>query len=171
MQKKIFCALLLTAAGTLAGTDKTASGFALHAGFGSLYGGLGVSAEYQFRLLPLLVVTPFASFGAATPIEGGDFLYRPGYCLGGQVEFGRSHRVFIGPSFGTQYIQYDEDQPKVYTNLRTIVGPAIAGGYKGTARFGLMWQVYGGACLLINESEQWRNTAAPVFGLGLGYKF
>ena len=45
-------------------------------------------------------------------------------------------------------------------------------GYKATARFGLMWLVFGGVCYILNDKHPEHNHAfAPAFGLGVGYKF
>jgi len=163
--------LMLLAVSVVAAADKSGNGLAMHAGFGSMYGGLGVCVEYQFALRPLFRLTPFAAVGAAQPIYGGFDPFGFGFGIGVNAEVGRLHRVFISPHFSTQYLDYDEDTDGTKANKNTVVGPAVALGYKGTARFGLLWQVFGGVSYPVNDEHKHENSFAPVFGLGLGYKF
>ena len=162
--------LLFTVTSVSASSDKSIGGFAVHVGIGSLYGGGGASIEYQVLVSPLWRLSPFVSAGSTMSIYN-DNIYRFGYCVGVNAEFGRSHRLFIGPSFGSQYLDYDKDSSDHFSNVNTVVGPAMVLGYKGTARFGLMWLIYGGMSYLINDKHEPKPGFAPVFGLGIGYKF
>lgn len=170
MKPILSCILFFIVASVSAGLDKSSGGFAAHVGFGSLYGGGGVSIEYQELVGPLLRFSPFVSAGSTMSIYG-DNIQRFGYCVGVNAELGRFHRLFIGPSFGSQYLDYDKDSLNNFSNVNTVVGPAMVLGYKGTARFGLMWLVYAGACYLLNDKHEQKPGFAPAFGMGLGYKF
>jgi len=147
-----------------AGSDKNRGGFAAHIGLGSLYGGGGASVEYQFPVSPLWRVTPFISAGSTMEIYSGNNIHRVGYCAGVNAEFGRRHRLFIGPSFGSHYLDYDRDSLGNLSNVNTVVGPAVVLGYKGTARFGLLWLVYGGLCYLTNDRHPGDKGFAPALG-------
>jgi hypothetical protein len=162
--------LMLCAVSLVMAADKSGGGLAVHVGFGSMYGGDGIAVEYQFVIRPLFRITPFAAGGAAQPIYGGMEPFAFGYALGVNAEFGRRHRIFISPHFSSQYLDYNEDPQGKISNKNTVVGPAIALGYKGTAKFGLLWQAYGGVSYPANDKHDHRNTLAPVFGLGIGYK-
>lgn len=172
MKYAILLIAVFTVASVSAGSDKSTGGFAAHLGFGSLYGGSGASVEYQVLLSQRWRLSPFIAAGLTAPIYGGDRIYRFGYCVGVNAEYGRLHRFFFGPSFGSQYLDYDKDSLDNFSNVNTVVGPAMVAGYKGTARFGLMWLVFGGVCYILNDKHpEHNNGIAPAFGLGLGYKF
>jgi hypothetical protein len=155
-----------------ASADKSAGGFAAHVGMGSMYGaadGVGAAVEYQVPLRPKLRLSPFAAAG----VVGVNDVEAPtkdfGYCIGFNAEYGRFHRVFAGPSFGTQFLEWDSDTHK---NVQTLLGPSFVAGYKGTARFGLMWQIYIGIAYIINyKYTENKSNPVPAFGYGIGYKF
>ena len=150
--------------------DKSDGGFAIHAGYGTLYGGVGASLEYQIPVYKFIRLTPYVSAGLADPIYNGYNVRQFGYCTGLNIEFGRFHRLLVGLSFGSLYADFDADASGKPYNINTVVGPGLAIGYKGTAKFGLLWQVYGGICHMMNDQHVDHNTFAPLFGVGLGYK-
>jgi hypothetical protein len=150
--------------------DKSDGGFAIHAGVGGLYGGKGASIEYQIPVYEFVRLTPYVSAGFADPIYTGYNVWQFGYCAGLNIEFGRFHRLLIGLSFGSLYVDFDADASDKPYNINTVVGPALAIGYKGTAKFGLLWQVYGGICYTMNDQHVGHNGFAPIFGVGFGYK-
>jgi hypothetical protein len=113
-------------------------------------------------------LTPFAALGVETAVDPSVKLRRLGYCFGINAEFGKFHRVFIGPNFLTFGLQADSSNANHY---RSIIGPSLIVGYKGTARFGLLWQIAAGAGYSFNNQTTSSNFPAPVVGLGLGYKF
>jgi hypothetical protein len=163
--------LVLLACLVAQGGDKSGSGPAIHVGFGSMYGGLGLGVEYQVAVRALFRLTPFVAAGAVQPIDGGYKPFALGYAIGMNAELGRMHRAYISPHFSSQYLDYDEDEQGHISNKNTVVGPALAVGYKGMARIGLLWQVYAGISYPANDKHDHANTVAPVFGLGIGYKF
>ena len=130
-----------------------------------------VAPVWNTRVSPALRFTPFVSAGSTIPIYSGDNIYRFGYCIGVNAEFGQYHRLFIGSSFGSQYLDYDEDSLNKFTNVNTVAGPAMILGYKGTTRLGQIWLVYDGLSYLINDQHPGHKGFAPVFGMGIGYKF
>jgi hypothetical protein len=166
---KVILFLLLTIFSAYSG-NKLKNGLAISGGFGNLYGGIGLCLEYQIKVYPLLRFTPFGSLGFMSPLP--NLVIRPTYCAGVNAEIGRFHRLFIGPSFGVQYLTYKiEDNGGIY-DLRTVIGPALTFGYKGMARNGIMWQFFLGGCYYINDVRfPVPYGFAPVFGLGIGYKF
>ena len=166
--KMIIC-LLLFFVGSLsaAGTDKSAGGFAAHIGMGNMYGGAGgVAIEYQQVLSPLIRLSPFISGGQVISVDPDKSASRIGYCLGVNAEFGKFHRLFVGPNFGTHYIELPYDAAN---HRQTATGLAMVLGYKGTARIGILWQLYGGLAYIVNSKNG--DEVVPAFGLGIGYKF
>jgi hypothetical protein len=148
-------------------------------GMGSTYGaggdGAGAAIEYQILLRPSLRITPFVGSG----VVGGDQpdipVHRLAYSIGAYLEYGKYHRIFIGPGFGTQWVhhEYDESEDRYY-NIHTIIGPSFVVGYKGTARFGLLWQLHLGTAYVVNYPEDYpgrKDNPVPAFGFGIGYKF
>jgi hypothetical protein len=114
----------LVVTSVVANPDKSAGGLAASLGFGGLYGGAGIGAEYQFPIQKYIRIVPLASICFTEPIYGaGNKVYGLGYCVGVNAEFGRFHRFFIGPSFGSQYLDYDVDPQQHYSNLNVVVGP------------------------------------------------
>jgi hypothetical protein len=162
--------LLLIVTTVAASADRNTGGFAVHMGMGSLYGGDGGAAvEYEVVLRPLLRLSPFVAAGTVgmndPEAPSTDF----GYCIGVNAEYGRFHRVFAGPSFGTQFLEWNSDSPQ---KVQTLRGPSFVAGYRGTARFGLMWQMYLGMAYIINyKYSETKSNPVPAFGFGIGYKF
>ncbi len=162
-------ALLLFISSVSAIADKSDGGFAAHIGMGSMYGGDGGGAvEYQVLLRPMLRLSPFVAAGTVgvndPEAPSKDF----GYCIGVNAEYGRFHRMFIGSSFGTQFLEWDSNLPD---KVNTLYGPSFVAGYKGTSRFGLLWQIYIGIAYIINyKYSETQSNPVPAFGLGFGYK-
>ncbi len=136
---------------------------------GSLYGGDGGAAvEYQLMLRPRIRLSPFVAAGTVgvndPEAPSKDF----GYCIGFNAEYGRFHRVFAGPSFGTQFLEWDSDIPD---KVQTLLGPSFVAGYKGTAHSGFLWQIYIGIAYIINyKYTENKSNPVPAFGFGIGYK-
>lgn len=161
--------LLLVVPSVEASENKSTGGFAAHVGMGSLYGGDGGAAvEYQVPLRPLLRLSPFVAVGTVGVNDPEASSIDFGYCIGVNAEYGRFHRVFAGTSFGTQFIEQDSNNSK---NVRTLIGPSFVAGYKGTARYGLLWQIYIGIAYIINyKYSEMKSNPVPAFGFGFGYK-
>lgn len=159
-------------------SKSSTEGIAAHIGIGSLYGGgAGASVEYQFLLRPNFRLTPFVSAGITFSSGSDTPMYGFGYCFGLNTEFFESHRLLTGLSFGTHEIDYETDSPGHENRLGTLIGPSMYVGYKGTARFGLLWILYGGVSGMVDNASGYlsdfpsSSTYGPVFGFGLGYKF
>lgn len=159
--------------------DKADGGFAAHAGMGSTYGagggdGIGATIEYQALLRPKLRITPFLGAGVVGGEQPDIPVHRFAYSAGAYLEYGRHHRLFAGPSFNTQWVSYDHDEAADrYNNIHTLIGPSLVAGYKGTARFGLLWQIHLGLAFIVNYPEDFqgrKNNPVPAFGFGAGYK-
>jgi hypothetical protein len=156
----------------------TKGGFALQLGTGNLYGGIGLMAEYQHILTKTLRFTPFGSAGmeiGRTDITG---IWR-GYCVGGNIEYGKAQRVFGGLSFGTHGVGYNirtittngRPQTEVY-NKHVLSGPSLNAGYKGISHIGLIWQTSIGLSYInYSNTKEADYSFAPSASLGVGYKF
>ncbi len=147
----------------------TNGGFAVHLGYGSMYGEYGLGGEYQFVLKQKLRLTPSFGFGFHTIF--GNWLF--GYSIGCDIEIGNDHRLIIGPRFGTfsegSKAEYNSDS--IVVNYNTAHGPSLEAGYKGEAFFGLLWFVRGGIRIMINSRIVPEFFTGPVFSTGLGWKF
>jgi len=169
---RLICSAILALAlsAVASAADKSNGGLAVSVGIGDQYGGdAGCGFEYQLRLAPRFRLTPFAAAGVVGGTSNDSLAV--GYCGGVNVEYGRWHRVLAGVSFGSHYRDSDSLPP---AKARTMIGPALCLGYKGTASFGLVWQVYGGIAHIVNpvnNPNRLNTDMAPAFGLGLGYKF
>ena len=147
------------------------AGLALHLGAGFVYGGnLGLLIENQFLLQEKFRLSPFASFGIA---EGGKDPGKRAYFWWGAVtglhaEYGRKHRLFFGPEIGMQ-VRSGESIEEKKDRLPFV---SFILGYKGTADFGLIWQVYIGN-VYIQESMDIKKDFSNQShaGIGIGYKF
>lgn len=168
MKTFLFVMLLLSGKLFAGDTDKSGGGIAVHGGWGTRYGGIGgVSLEYQFLFNPPLRMTPFLSAGSAMSTEPTKHKF--GYCLGTNMELGKWHRFITGPSFGTQWVESDSGNQNEF---HTLHGLSFVAGYKGTARFGLLWQVYLGIAYITDyKFTENQDNPVPAFGIGLGYKF
>jgi hypothetical protein len=91
--------------------------------------------------------------------------------VGVNAEFGRFNRLFIGASFGSQRVDFDVDALMDVSSVNTVVRPGLAIGYKGTAKCGLLCQLYGRIAHLMNDRHSHGSIFAPMFGFGLGYEF
>lgn len=146
-------------------------GWAIHLGAGFMYGGnIGVLGEKQMLLKEKLRISPFAAIGIA---EGGTdstshTYYWMGMTVGANMEYGKKHRVIFGPQFELQKVIGNSFEVKK-AHLPSV---AFIIGYKGTADFGLIWQVYIGD-VYIQDYTTDSNTYShnSHFGIGLGYKF
>lgn len=149
-------------------------GWAIHLGAGIMYGGnIGFLTERQILLSEKLRVSPFAAIGVA---EGGtDSISRKkyywfGYSTGANLEYGKKHRIILGPHFeGNNLIgNSDEVKKKFFGGFSFILG------YKGTADFGLIWQVYIGDFYSPDDdpfSTNKKYEHRSQVGIGIGYKF
>jgi len=151
-------------------------GLAIQLGAGVLYGFLGGLVEYQIILKEKVRITPLAGMGFST---GGayptDTINMEGtwlnYAIGFNIEYGKKHRLIVGPQvIGANYIS--KERPNESINKRMFVGSSFIVGYKGTASFGLIWQLYVGVAHmqkpLMNDMKYFFE---PNVGLGIGYKF
>jgi hypothetical protein len=150
--------------------DRTRGGLAFQVGAGSFTGGLGAVVEYQIRLARQLRVTPFVGGGATTATEQTPALWAFGYAGGAALEAGSFQRAFVAVGFGTQGVTTMCDVGQPCTNERVIHGPFAVLGYKGTAPFGLMWMVYYGASVALDDPVDKKVTVGPAMGVGLGWK-
>ena len=151
-------------------SKSTKDGWALQVGAGYYYGGnIGLLCERQILLKEKLRVTPFASVGFG---EGGkdtlgqryDWL---GLTTGAVMEYGKQHRIIFGP----QLVMSQSLGTNVDLRKNQLAGMSWILGYKGTARFGLIWQVYIGDIYMqepTSTSKAFSHSSQA--GLGLGYK-
>lgn len=149
-------------------------GWAIHLGAGHMFGGnIGVLGERQILLKEKFRISPFAAVGVA---EGGtDSISQKkypwfGYTAGVNLEYGKKHRIIFGPHFVGNNLIGNSDEVK--KNFRA--GASFILGYKGTANFGLIWQVYIGD-IYSQDDDPFSNNKTyshrSHVGLGLGYKF
>ncbi|MES2395996.1 MAG: hypothetical protein V4549_08340 [Bacteroidota bacterium] len=146
-------------------------GWAIHLGAGFMFGGnIGILGEKQILLKEKLRISPFVASGIA---EGGTdstshTYYWFGMTTGVNMEYGKKHRVIFGPQFVLQEVIGNSVEVK--KNQLSSVSFII--GYKGTADFGLIWQVYIGDIYMqdyTTDSKLYSHRSH--IGLGLGYKF
>ena len=176
MKKNIFILLLVPV--FLSAQDEkpksTKDGWAIHLGAGVMYGGnIGFLTEKQILLKERLRVSPFVSAGVG---EGGtDSItskkyYWFGYAAGANLEYGKTHRVILGTHFeGNNLIGNSNAIKKNFFG-----GFSFILGYKGTADFGLIWQVYIGDFYSPDDdpfSANKKYEHRSHVGLGIGYKF
>lgn len=155
-------------------TKSVKDGWAIHLGAGIMYGGnIGFLTERQIRLKERLRISPFLSSGvgeAGTDSITSKKYYWFGYATGFNLEYGNKHRVILGPHFeGNNLIGNSDNVKKNFFG-----GFSIIVGYKGTADFGLIWQVYIGDFYSLNDdpfSANKKYMHRSQVGLGLGYKF
>lgn len=147
------------------------AGWAIHAGAGFMYGGnIGILGEKQILLNEKIRISPFGSVGLAeggTDSTGVKYNWF-GYAAGANFEYGKKHRVIFGPHFiGQNLIGNSVEVKKDFA-----AGATFILGYKGTANFGLIWQIYVGAIWmqepLLDSKKLYSNSH---MGIGLGYKF
>ena len=145
--------------------------WAIQIGAGFMYGGnIGLLTERQIILNENFRISPFVATGIA---EGGtdstsQKYYWFSYVAGANLEYGKKHRIIFGPHFVGQNLVGNSVEVK----KNFLPGPSFIIGYKGTADFGLIWQVYIGDIYVQDPT-----TNSKVYshnshiGLGLGYKF
>jgi hypothetical protein len=155
-------------------TKSVKDGWAIHLGAGIMYGGnLGLLTERQIHLTKKLRFSPFVSAGvgeAGTDSITSKKYYWFGYAAGANLEYGKKHRVILGPHFAGNSLIGSSDAVKknFYGGFSLILG------YKGTADFGLIWQVYIGDFYSLNDSpfsDNKKYEHRSQVGIGLGYKF
>ena len=150
------------------------AGWAMNVGAGIMFGGnIGIQIENQILLKEKLRISPFVSVGVA---EGGTdsitskkyFWF--GYAAGANLEYGKKHRIILGPHFeGNNLIGNPNNLKKNFFG-----GFSFILGYKGTADFGLIWQVYIGNFYSPDDDPFSANTKyehRSHVGIGVGYKF
>ena len=149
----------------------TNDGWAIHLGAGFIYGGnIGLLMEKQILLNEKFRISPFVSAGFA---EGGTDSTSKKYYWGGcaagvTFEYGKKHRIIFGPHFiGNNVIGNSIEVKKNF-----LAGTSFIIGYKGTAKCGLIWQLYVGDIYLqeaLSDSKKYSHSSQ--MGLGIGYKF
>lgn len=151
-------------------------GFAVQIGTGLIYGGVGTLFEYQLKLNDKLKMTPILGVGLSIggPPDQTDTIHSEGIWLnsaiGLNLEYGKKHRLIIGPQLITAY--YTSEISPQSSKQRMFAGYSFITGYKGTASFGLIWQVYLGLAHMEDPLMTGKNHyLMPHFGAGLGYKF
>jgi hypothetical protein len=152
---------------------RTAKGLSVQLGTGIIYGGNGLMVDYQVPLSGLFRMSPFIGIGGTVGGTDGSEskYYWLGYSAGLNLEIGKMHRILVSPHFfGSHNVH--RNPSTAWINKKTIYGPSLMLGYKGTARFGLVWQIGVGAVYTPNPLS--RSTAYslnPHLDLGIGYKF
>jgi hypothetical protein len=147
------------------------AGWAIQLGAGYIYGGnIGLLIERQFHLPKKLRITPFVSNGIGE--AGKDSLanrsYWWGLTSGVNLEYGHKHRIILGPQVEAQLL-LGKSADLIKRELWSL---SFIVGYKGTANFGLIWQVYIGDIYIQDPtvvSKKYDHYSHV--GLGLGYKF
>ena len=154
-------------------SKRVKDGWAILIGAGFMYGGnIGLLTEKQILIKEKLRVSPFVSLGIA---EGGNdsilntkyFWF--GYAVGANLEYGKKHRVIFGPHFVGQNLIGNS----VVVKKNFLPAFSFIVGYKGTARFGLIWQVYIGDIYMQNDplKNNENFSHSNHVGIGIGYKF
>ncbi len=153
-------------------SKSTKGGWAIHLGAGFMYGGnIGCLAEHQIFLTEKLRISPFVSAGFAegeTDSTTNKKYNWFGYAAGANLEYGKRHRVFFGPNFVGQNLIGSSIEVK----RNFAAGGTVILGYKGTANFGLIWEIYVGAIWMQEPTYESRKYYSNShMGIGLGYKF
>ena len=151
-------------------------GLGVQLGTGLLYGGLGPLFEYQIKYKEKFRITPLIGIGFSIggPPDQTDTIHSEGTwinsAIGANFEYGKKHRLIFGPKLISAY--YTSEILPASSGQRMFLGYSFIAGYKGTASFGLIWQVYFGLAHMEDPLMSGKNSyLAPNFGLGLGYKF
>ncbi len=169
----LFCRVLVCAQSP---QKYTKDGFALQAGIGSGYGGNGLMGEYQFIIPGLKFptrITPVAGvgFSAGGPDSGTSVNYWLNASIGCHMEWGQKHRLFAGPHVHGNFNAGNKPSG-AGPYKKFLYSPSFIIGYKGTAAFGLIWQVYTGLAYMQNPLIRASTYfLQPDFGVGIGYKF
>ena len=152
-------------------TKSTKDGWAIHIGAGFMFGGnAGVLIENQILLKEKLRISPFMALGIAEgETDSASVRYNWfGSAMGANLEYGKKHRAILGPHLISQSIIGNSVEVK----KNFLPGLSFIVGYKGTANFGLIWQVYIGNIYTqdpLLESKKYFNYSHV--GVGIGYKF
>ncbi len=149
-------------------------GWAIHFGAGNMYGGnIGFLTERQILIKGKFRLSPFVSFGIGE--AGTDSIsklkhYWLGYATGTNFEYGNRHRIILGTNIeGNSQIRNSD-----YIKKNFFGGFSVILGYKGTANFGLIWQIYIGDFYSPDDDPFSSNTIyehRSQAGIGIGYKF
>lgn len=171
MKKILFIMLFLSVFNAQAQNGKASGdGFIFFAGAGNMSGGLGITAQYQFRLGLFNFFTPYVGTGiefGSRDIEAALHGYSAGACL----EHGKYHRVFGGIIYGSRGVGY-ENKESVLVNKHILVGPSLILGYKTIFRTGIVFSLNVGMAFLKNPvAINKKYYKAPTAGIGIGYKF
>jgi hypothetical protein len=158
------------------GTQHTKSikdGWAILIGAGVMYGGnLGFLTERQIQIKKKFRFSPFISEGigeAGTDSTTAKKYYWLGYASGFNLEYGNTHRVILGTHAECNNLIGHTDVVK----KKLFSGFSIIAGYKGTADFGLIWQLYIGDFYSSGDdpfSANKKYAHSSQIGIGLGYK-
>jgi hypothetical protein len=155
-------------------TKSQREGWAIHLGAGTMYGGnIGFLTERQILIKEKLRISPFLSIGvgeAGTDSITAKKHYWLGYAAGANFEYGKKHRIILGPNFEGNSLIGNSD--RVRKNF--FGGFSFILGYKGTSDFGLIWQVYIGNFYSPDDDPFSANTKyehRSHAGIGIGYKF
>jgi hypothetical protein len=146
-------------------------GWAIHLGAGFIYGGnIGLLGERQIHVKGKFSLSPFCAVGWAEG-ETDSISHKNswlGFSTGLTMEYGKKHRFIFGPQFVYQQLS----GRSVEVKKNQLPGASFIIGYKGTAGFGLIWQVYiGDIYTLEPTSDSKKYTHSSHLGLGIGYKF
>jgi hypothetical protein len=146
-------------------------GWAIHMGAGFIYGGnIGLLGERQIHVKGKFRVSPFCAVGWAEG-ETDSVSHKNswlGFSTGLTMEYGVKHRLIFGPLFVYQQLLGSSVEVK----KNQLPGASFILGYKGTANFGLIWQIYIGDIYTSDpNSNSKKYEHSSHMGLGLGYKF
>lgn len=152
----------------------TKAGWAMNIGAGVMFGGnIGIQVENQIPLKGKFRFSPFVSAGigeGGTDVTTSKKYYWFGYSAGANLEYGKKHRVISGPHFvGNNLIGNSDGVKKNFFG-----GVSFILGYKGSADFGLIWQVYIGDFYSPDDDPFSGNREyehRSHVGIGVGYKF
>ena len=144
-------------------------GLAAQVGAGLKHGGgVGGALEYQVKINDWLRITPFAGLGFSV---GGSDDYRDAYywltgALGANVELGYAHRLVAGPQvFVARNVRQG---PDAAIERMQMLGTSLAAGYKGTASFGLLWELSAGVAWVPDPFDEAKGFAVrPALSLGV----
>jgi hypothetical protein len=161
--------------------QKDVSGPALYVGYGNLYGGTGVRAEYQLKKAnSIFTFTPTVGIGSV-PVRYLDLF---GWNFGFLFEVGHLHRCFLGLTYG--YLEGEADYryfagPVGYQfsfyEYNLAVGATMTAGYKGMLKNGICWSASLGSGAVDNPlntnriNGTFKDRLVFAYNAGIGYKF
>ena len=141
-------------------------GFALLAGFGTPYAGLGIQGAYYYHADPLWTITPY--------VAGGYFDSSPSFAFGSMFTYGMRHRAFLDFSYfhytstleeGSINSSGDWEEEEVKVGSVLISGSA---GYEFCANNGFVFRISAGFCYKANGDHISND---PIPSIAVGYKF